>query len=159
MQGYLWFFKRAHLRFAFSQIFPQKVGKRASWNLSNRKRPTHGKIFQYTGFMSGLRMRTGKDLSFLPLMVGNFVARFSFSWGTACSSQLLWINFFHFRYFAQLLYISVFGMASSKKRSRSRYCAVNGCMNSDYRLSKWGEKTCELHGINNSDCDCLPPFQ
>ena len=49
--------------------------------------------------------------------------------------------------------------SKSQARARSRTCAVLGCANGDYRLSKWKEEICEEHKIMSIQCDCDPPFQ
>ena len=47
---------------------------------------------------------------------------------------------------------------NSKKRSRSRVCAVIGCPNGDYQLSLWLEEDCKKHKQKQKDCPCDPPF-
>ena len=49
--------------------------------------------------------------------------------------------------------------SKSKKRGRSRVCAVINCSNGDYKLSKWREEMCEKHHDQlHETCGCEPPF-
>ena len=41
------------------------------------------------------------------------------------------------------------------------HCAVSGCSNGSYILSKWKKEVCALHACSheNAECTCIPPFK
>lgn len=42
-----------------------------------------------------------------------------------------------------------------------KYCAVVGCSNGTFQISKWQSENCEIHGTRNGlgCCDCPKPFE
>ena len=48
---------------------------------------------------------------------------------------------------------------SEHKYNMSTHCAVNKYNNGEYRLIKWRDVLCDVHGIKHAICSCEEPFK